>query len=65
MTATKAWLIAIGWLGAYELYALTHAKQTLSDAIWACEGTNPLVPFGLGLLMGHFVFQTIKNGRPS
>ena len=65
MTASRAWFIGLGWLAAYEVYAIMDGKETLSDAIWSSEGANPLIPFALGFCAAHFVFQTIRGGRPS
>jgi len=65
MNGTKAWLIGISFLASYEAYAIAHGKQTLSEAVWSAETASPIVPFGFGFLMGHLVFQTIREGRPS
>jgi hypothetical protein len=45
--------------GAYEAYALYTKEDgdTISELIWdACK--RPLVPFTIGMLVGHFVWQS-------
>jgi hypothetical protein len=65
MNGTKAWLIGLGWLGAYEAWAIATGHQTLSEAVWSIECIDPLVVFAAGVISGHLFFQTIKAGRPS
>ncbi|MCA1596097.1 MAG: hypothetical protein LC772_06700 [Chloroflexi bacterium] len=65
MTAAQAWIIGLAWFAGYESWALATHHETLSEGVWGCETSSPIVPFGMGFLMGHFVFNTIKNGRPS
>lgn len=51
------WL-GIAALGAYEFSALKTKKagDTISERVWYwCH--RPLVPFALGMLCGHFVWQ--------
>ena len=42
----------------YEFYALETAQSgdTISELIWKMS-KRPLVPFSLGMLAGHFVWQ--------
>lgn len=51
------WLLAglIGLLFVYEAVALwtPQAGDTISEVMWAL-GRHPLVPFLMGVLMGHF-----------
>lgn len=57
----KAKLILYGsvlGLLAYEAYALKteESGDTISEIIWKLS-RRPLVPFTIGLLSGHFVWQ--------
>lgn len=49
----------IALLLAYEYYALktTQSGDTISEIIWKMS-KRPLVPFALGMLAGHFVWQS-------
>ena len=46
------WLIAITFLLAYEWYALTYGKPTLSRMVWRGSKAWPLLPFLVGLVIG-------------
>lgn len=52
LTGTLIVLTAIGWI-AWDLYVANVPSGTESETIrrWAA---HPLVPFALGVLMGHF-----------
>lgn len=45
--------------GAYEFYALKTKEDgdTISELIWKWS-RRPLVPFAVGMLVGHFVWQS-------
>jgi len=50
--------VAILGLLAYEMYTLVNSKpkDTISESMWRAS-KRPLVPFALGMLTGHFVWQ--------
>jgi len=58
-------LFAIGlWVGvglilAYEFYALSlNQGVTISEIFWQIATVHPVLPFALGFLCGHFVWQS-------
>lgn len=59
MSAELAWIIGIGFLLAYEAYSLSNRtpNDTLSEAVWRAFYRRPLLPFLLGVVIGHFVWQ--------
>jgi hypothetical protein len=58
-----AWVIAIVGLLVYEAYTLVNRTpgDTLSEAVWDIIYDRPLIPFLMGMIIGHFVWQ--RNGR--
>lgn len=55
----KYLLIAgIALLFVYEIYALKTAAQgdTISEMVWTWSSKTALLPFGFGLLCGHWFF---------
>jgi len=58
-TTDKVWVGVIGGLIIYEVYTLVNNKKgdTLSESAWRSLPRRPLVPFSLGMLLGHFVWQ--------
>ena len=53
-TMTMTFILATGgiWL-LYEIYVLYTGKQTISEGMyWLAK--RPIVPFLIGVLMGHF-----------
>ncbi len=48
--------VLIALLFIYELVAIYNGRRgdTLSEMVWQIADHNPLLPFLLGLLMGHF-----------
>lgn len=58
-----AWIIAIGFLIAYEAYTLLNAipGDTLSEAVWRVASERPLIPFLAGVLCGHFFWQQVRG----
>ena len=45
----------------YEGVALYQDRgNTISEIIWRLTRYHPLVPFAMGVLMGHFFFQATK-----
>jgi hypothetical protein len=58
-----SWLVPslIMALIIYDVVAIkfgTHAS--ISQWIWDNNDANPIIGFGLGLLMGHFFFPRVK-----
>ena len=57
------WIFAalVAALFVYEGYALINSKSgdTISEIFWNLS-RRPLVPFLLGMLMGHFFWQEWK-----
>ena len=60
-------LICIFWLGiglvlTYEFFALSAEQriphETISEITWRVSTKHPLVPFLMGILMGHFFWQS-------
>ncbi len=53
-------LAAIGALVVYEGYTLFNAKpkDTISERVWKVSARRPLIPFLLGGLVAHFVWQS-------
>ena len=45
---------------AYEAYTLFNGDRgdTESESIWRFMSSRPLAPFALGMLIGHFVWQS-------
>lgn len=43
----------------YEFAALYSARpgDTISEIVWAISAKRPLLPFMVGVLMGHFFWQ--------
>ena len=61
------WSILAFWGGItlimiYEFYAYSQEKkrpgETISEWTWRISTTHPLVPFAMGILMGHFFWQS-------
>jgi hypothetical protein len=54
------WLFwgGIALLLVYEAIALVNHRpgDTISELFWAASTTRPILPFAMGLLMGHFFF---------
>jgi hypothetical protein len=55
---TRWVLLAAGaLLLTYEFMTLGMGQNaTISETVWALTVSTPLVPFGSGVLMGHFFF---------
>lgn len=53
----------LGWL-AYDVYAAARwgARGTLSYTIWYWAAEQPLVAFGLGLVVGHLLWPQTRPG---
>ena len=51
-----AWLALVGvlLLVVYEIVAVFRKQITLSQMVWRASAQYPVIPFGFGLLMGHF-----------
>lgn len=47
----------------YEGWTLINKRKgdTISESIWGSMKRHPLVPFGFGMLMGHFFWQKAEN----
>lgn len=63
---TRYWvfLTILGTALAYEVYALTTRDEgdTISEITWNTTKKYPLLPFSVGVLMGHFFWQRGSNG---
>lgn len=59
-----AWLIAVGGLLAYEMYAVLNGTpgDTLSEAVWIW-GQHPMVAFAVGVVAGHFWWQKKEKAK--
>lgn len=60
----------IGGLLAYEFVMLDEhdTPDTISGIFWGISARRPLVPFAMGMLMGHFFWQAAASDaapRPS
>lgn len=56
MPTLTGWFIivtAMVWLG-FEVYVIIYKKQTISNAMYDFATKMPMVPFIIGLLMGHW-----------
>jgi hypothetical protein len=62
VTPELAWIIGLGLLLVYEAYSLANRVpgDTLSEAMWRAIYRRPLLPFLIGLVIGHFVWQADK-----
>lgn len=60
VTAELAWFVGLTFFGLYEIYALVNRTphDTLSEAVWRAIYRRPLISFLLGLVVGHFVWQS-------
>lgn len=56
-------LLVVGALG-YELVALVNRQpgDTISEIVWRAS-RRPLLPFALGMVMGHFVWQRAPDDK--
>lgn len=54
------WLGTIVGLLGYEAYTLANKKEedTLSESVWRAVAKRPLISFGIGALVGHFIWQS-------
>jgi len=58
-----AFFALLGW----EIYTLSNKEKndTISETVWDWSKKMPLVPFSLGLLMGHFFWQRVPKDEQS
>jgi hypothetical protein len=63
----KIFLALVGGLCTYELVALFEHKRgdTISEIMWSVEGQRPILPFAMGVLMGHFFWQRVESPPPA
>lgn len=56
----KMILGALAGLTVYEVYTLMNGrpKDTISERTWRASAKRPLIPFVLGALAAHFVWQS-------
>lgn len=56
----KVVLGAFALLLGYEAYTLINKKpkDTISERVWKASAKRPLIPFVLGALAAHFVWQS-------
>jgi hypothetical protein len=53
-----AFMLLLLGLFVYEGIALYRAKgDTISEIMWAATAKRPLIPFLMGMLMGHFFWR--------
>jgi len=54
----KVICITIGLLFAWEAWTLMNERKadTISESVWRAVRKQPLIPFLLGLLMGHLLW---------
>lgn len=59
MRREHVFLTLVAGLIAYEVYALTDDcdGDTISELVWAATAKRPIVPFAIGVVMGHFFWQ--------
>ncbi len=62
----KVFLGLVGGLVAYELTAiLTHDEpDTISAIFWDAATNRPILPFAMGVLMGHLFWQHARSDAP-
>jgi len=62
----RAFLALVAGLCAYELVALTQHKKgdTISELMWSTTSHYAILPFAMGVLMGHFFWQR-NPGSPA
>lgn len=52
--------LVVGCIG-YDVWAyFEHDEATISEWIWNESKNFPLIPFGMGILMGHLFWQVKK-----
>jgi|VirMetMinimDraft_7_1064189.scaffolds.fasta_scaffold615400_2 hypothetical protein len=54
-TEAMMFIIVTGviWL-AYEIYVLYYKKETISHGMYKLAIRHPIIPFFIGVLMGHW-----------
>lgn len=57
----RIFLGLVAGLCVYEVAALveSHKGDTISEIMWGCEYQRPILPFAMGVLMGHFFWQRV------
>lgn len=63
----RIFLALVGGLVAYELYTLSNDRDgdTISEIMWEATTRRPLLPFAMGVLMGHFFWQQSVSKPPA
>lgn len=63
----KIFLGLVGGLLIYEAVMLDEddTPDTISGIFWGVSQRRPLVPFAMGMLMGHFFWQAAASGTGS
>jgi hypothetical protein len=58
--------IGVALLLIYEIWAAQPGQGalTISELIWNGTKATPWVPFGFGVLCGHFFWQSRRNNNP-
>ena len=56
-------LALVGGLLVYEFFALRNKcpGDTISEIMWTTTTKRPILPFALGVLMGHFFWQRVAD----
>jgi hypothetical protein len=60
MNPTDKFVLALAVLASlWEAWTLLNKRpaDTISETVWRAVARRPIVPFLLGMLMGHFVWQ--------
>ncbi len=59
----RVFLALVGGLVVYELIAIAEHDEadTISAIIWTATARRPIVPFAIGVLMGHLFWQRARS----
>jgi hypothetical protein len=67
MTKQRIFLGLVAALVLYEVAALVDEREgdTISEIMWETTARRPILPFALGVLMGHFFWQRGDSRPPA
>lgn len=62
----RMFLGLVGGMLAYEFVALSEKRtgDTISEIMWSTSSRYSILPFAMGVLMGHFFWQHASSGPP-
>ena len=62
----RAFLALVGGMVVYELVALSETRRgdTISEIMWSETSHYAMIPFAMGVLMGHFFWQRGEGSAP-